>query len=171
MSGDLANLQSQVSLAYVQAVASAAGFFVQEASRGFDIDGVDLTVMRRGALGVMQSPRLDLQVKSHQGVADGDSFFPHDLEVTAYDRLRADASHYQVPRVLVVVLVPDRVSDWLLHGEDQLVLRRCGYWLSLRGAVATRNTAKIRVKIPRTNQLDVAGLTDLMAKVAAGAPP
>lgn len=141
MSGDLANLQSQFSLAYVQAVAAAAGYFVQEASRGFDIDGVDFTVMRRGALGVMQSPRLDLQVKSHQGVVAADSF-PYDLDVTAYDRLRVDASQYQVPRVLIVVLVPDKVSDWLLHSEDQLVLRRCGYWLSLHGAVATRNTTR-----------------------------
>jgi hypothetical protein len=169
VSGDLANLQSQFSLAYVQAVASAAGFFVQEASRGFDMDGVDLTLMRRGALGVMQSPRLDLQVKSHQGAVFADSF-PYDLDVTAYARLRV-GSVYQVPRVLVVVLVPERVSDWLLHSEDQLVLRRCGYWLSLHGAAETRNTTKIRVQVPRTNQLDVAGLTDLMARVAAGSAP
>ena len=109
-------------------------------------------------------------MKSQQGVAATDPF-PHDLDVTAYNRLRVDAGQYQVPRVLVIVLVPDNVSDWLLHSEDQLVLRRCGYWLSLRSAVAMPNTTKIRVKIPRTNQLDVAGLTHLMTRVAAGDPP
>jgi hypothetical protein len=39
--GDQVDLQSQFSIAYVQAVASVAGFFVQHADRGFDKDGID----------------------------------------------------------------------------------------------------------------------------------
>ena len=172
VSGDLANLQSQFSLAYVQAVASAAGFFVQEASRGFDINGIS---MGRSHHHASWCPRhhtiAEARSPSEVPARGGDHrSFPHDLDVTAYNRLRVDAGQYQVPRVLVIVLVPDNISDWLLHSEDQLVLRRCGYWLSLRSAAATPNTTKIRVKIPRTNQLDVAGLTHLMTRVAAGDP-
>ena len=50
--GAQADLQAQFSVAYVQAVASVAGFYVQVADRGFDHDGIDLTVLRRGELGL-----------------------------------------------------------------------------------------------------------------------
>ena len=131
MSGERADLQAQFSIAYVQAVASVAGFFVQHADRGFDKDGIDVTVLRRGALGLITSTRLDLQIKSYSGEAQGDPW-PYDLDVKAYSELIA--ATYQVPRLLVVVRVPADVGDWISHGEEQLVLRRCGYWLSLRGA-------------------------------------
>jgi len=167
VTGDHADLQAQFSLAYVQAVASVAGYFVQISERGFDKDGIDATLMRRGKLGVTASPRLDLQVKSHHGRATGDPW-PYDLDVKAYDDLRKEG--YQVPRILVVVLVPDGPGKWLSHSEDELVLRRCGYWLDLHGAAATTNTSKIRVQIPRSQVFDVGALDALMARIRRGAP-
>jgi hypothetical protein len=50
------DLQSEFSLAYTRAVASAAGFFVQESNRVFDAEGIDVTMMARGARGVTASP-------------------------------------------------------------------------------------------------------------------
>ena len=166
MNGDKADLQSQFSLAYAQAVASVAGFFVQNAGRGFDKEGIDMTVLRRGPRGSTTSTRLDLQVKSYTGEAQGDPW-PYDLDVKAYrDLIPTD---YQVPRVLVVVRVPSDVQDWMAHSEDQLLLRRCGYWLSLRGAAPTSNTSTTRVQISRSNLFDAAGLTSLMNDAAARA--
>jgi hypothetical protein len=51
VNGDKADLQAQFSLAYAQAVASVAGFFVQYGGRGFDKDGIDMTVLNAGASG------------------------------------------------------------------------------------------------------------------------
>ncbi|HEX4420734.1 MAG TPA: DUF4365 domain-containing protein, partial [Kofleriaceae bacterium] len=112
---DHADLQAQFSVAYVEAVAAAAGFFVQIADRGMDKDGVDATVMRRGPMGVTQSPRLDLQIKS-QGCGElTEDPFPHVLKIKGYDDLRATS--YQVPRILVIVLVPQAISEWVVHSE------------------------------------------------------
>src|SRR5262249_50947553 len=120
----------------------------------------------RGTRRAATSTRLDLQVKSYTGEGQGDPW-PYDLGVKAYrDLIPTD---YQVPRVLVVVRVPSDVQDWMAHSEDQLVLRRCGYWLSLRGAAPTSNTSTIRVQISRANLFDAAGLTFLMKEVAEGA--
>jgi hypothetical protein len=168
MSGDRAELQAQFSIAYVQAVASVAGFFVQHADRGFDRDGIDVTVLRRGALGVTTSTRLDLQIKSYSGDAQGDPW-PYDLEVKSYGDLRR--TDYQVPRLLVVVRVPADAAEWISHGEEQLVLRRCAYWLSLRGAAPTVNASTIRVQIPRAHVFDAIALTSLMRQVAEGVAP
>ena len=109
MNGDKADLQSQFSLAYAQAVASVAGFFVQNVGRGFDKDGIDMTVLERGTRRATTSTRLDLQVKSYTGEAQGDHW-PYDLGVKAYrDLIPTD---YQVPRVLVVVRVPEFHRAW-----------------------------------------------------------
>ena len=109
-----------------------------------------------------------MQVKSYTGEAQGDPW-PYDLDVKAYrDLIPTD---YQVPRVLVVVRVPSDVQDWMTHNEDQLVLRRCGYWLSLRGFAPTSNSSTNRVWISRANLFDAAGLTSLMKEVAEGAAP
>jgi hypothetical protein len=62
VNGDKADLQAQFSLAYAQAVASVAGYFVQYAARGFDKDGIDMTVLKRGDMGLTTSTRLAGQV-------------------------------------------------------------------------------------------------------------
>ncbi|MFH0902505.1 MAG: hypothetical protein V2A73_17895 [Pseudomonadota bacterium] len=54
----LNDLKAEFSHAYVRAVAHAAGFFVQEANRTFDGDGVDLTLLARSPEGTVRSPRL-----------------------------------------------------------------------------------------------------------------
>src|SRR5947208_3123117 len=38
-----------------------------------------------------------------------------------------------IPRILIVVVVPKKVNDWLKQDEKSLILRRCGYWVSLAG--------------------------------------
>jgi len=155
-------------MAYLQAVTSAAGFYFQIADRGFDKDGVDAMVLHRGRLGVRKSPRLDIQVKAHQSAKLEADPFAEVLDIKTYDELRDTT--YQVPRILVVVLVPVDVSDWLAHSEGELVIRRCGYWLSLQGAPPTSHETAITVKIPRLQVFDVAGLTRLMAEIASVAP-
>lgn len=72
------------------------------------------------------------------------------------------------PRILIVVLLPNDETEWMSHSEDELVLRRCGYWLSLRGQPATENSTNVTVKLPRTQLFDVDQLTGLMARAQAG---
>jgi hypothetical protein len=162
------DLQSEFGIAYVRAVAHAAGFFTQEANRLVDADGVDLTVFQRGTGGVVRSPRLDLQVKTTATSPVIDPF-PHDLEAKNHQELTS--TEWQVPRILVVVVVPPLPPDWVEADEDRLVLRRCGYWLSLRGNAPTTNTSTQRVQIPRAQVFHVAPLRALMAQVQAGGAP
>ena len=112
------DLQSEFGVAYVHAVAHAAGFFVQEANRILDGDGVDLTVFQRGVGGVVRSPRLDLQVKTTGAGAVGDPF-PYDLDAKNYGEL--SSTDWQIPRILVVVLVPADPAEWVGADEDHLV--------------------------------------------------
>ncbi|NJK32146.1 MAG: DUF4365 domain-containing protein [Deltaproteobacteria bacterium] len=165
------NLQSEFGNAYVRAVAHAAGFFVQESGRMLDHDGVDLTIFRRTdgrTGGVVTSPRLDLQVKSTMGPVTN-ATFPFDLEVKNYNELR-DVTH-QVPRILVLVVVPPSQSEWLSATEEQLLLRYCAYWKSLREAQETANAKTQRIWIDRSNCFHVAQLQTIMVGIGRGELP
>ncbi|MBW0001263.1 MAG: DUF4365 domain-containing protein [Verrucomicrobia bacterium] len=67
--------------------------------------------------------------------------------VNRYDDLRA--ATVDVARILVVLFLPPDAAEWISHTEDELALRRCGYWVSLRGAAATSNRSGATVYIPK----------------------
>jgi len=60
------------------------------------------------------------------------------------------------------VIVPTSPDDWLSHSDHELVLRHCGYWKDLTGAPETNNLAKVRVKLPRANVLNVSNMHSIM---------
>jgi len=157
-------LQGELGLAYVQAVASAAGYGLDKTGAVVDADGIDAVIVARGLRAVIRSPRLEVQVKTTAGIVSVDPI-PYDLAVKNYDELRDIA--WQIPRILVLVVVPGDPSEWLAQSEAELAMRRCGYWLSLRGAAQSANVASVRVPIPRAQIFDVNGLRGLMDRVAA----
>ena len=91
------------------------------------------------------------------------------LKIKNYDELRP--TDVLVPRILIVVTVPDNLGDWLNHSEQELAMRRCGYWLSLRGEPATTNTTSVTVQLARANQFTVAELGGLMQRIGNGQHP
>lgn len=53
--------------------------------------------------------------------------------------------------ILIVVLVPSNINDWLKITEEDMLMRKCGYWVSLKGQKPTKNTNNITVELPRQN--------------------
>lgn len=164
----LNDLKAAFSHAYVHAVAHAAGYFAQDSNRDMDSDGVDVTLFSRDVSGVVRSPRLELQLKCTEKPVNEDPF-PFDLPVKNYEELSDPRN--PLPRLLVVVVVPEDVGQWTTATEDQLVLRRCGYWHSLHGAPATTNAATHRVFLSRTNTFHVPGVQSIMATIRNGGHP
>jgi hypothetical protein len=93
----------------------------------------------------------------------------YDLKAKNYEELRH--TDLQVPRILVVVAVPPDVSAWVEQDEERLLMRYCGWWVSLRGLDASTNTSTVRVEVPRAQRFDVAGLTALMDRLGQGGAP
>lgn len=67
--------------------------------------------------------------------------------------------------------VPDDLPDWIMHSEHELVMRRCGYWVSLRGLPPSDNASSQTVEIPRNQRFDVASLQAMMERIGQGASP
>ena len=161
--------KEEFSYAYINAIASAAGYSFQIAPRPLDLVGVDVTITGLVSPGSGRRTRIDLQVKcTSQKLLDHDLLkFP--LEIKNYNELR-NHNPDDDPLLLVVVLVPDSKEDWLQQSETELCLKRCAYWVSIRGQPPTENQTTVTVYLPRQNIFSVEALTDLMQQIATGEP-
>lgn len=164
---DLNEQKQQFSVAVARAVAAVCGLAYNEP--GTDDDSVDATLAKRGGSGTTRSPKLDMQLKCSAVLAPGLTHIPLSLPIKNYDELRP--TNVMVPRILVVTLVPVELDDWLTCSEDQLVLRKCAYWLSLRGLPASENKEAVSVYIPRAQIFDAAGVQDIFKRLQASELP
>jgi hypothetical protein len=96
----------------------------------------------------------------------GDEVIRYPLVVKNYNDLRVENIH--TPRLLVVVVVPEQLDNWLTQSQQELCLKYCGYWVSLRGKPPTENQTTITVSIPRQNIFNVEALKNLMQQIGAG---
>jgi Domain of unknown function (DUF4365) len=164
---DLSQRKQEFSKAYVKAVAAVCGYATQVPS--VDDDSVDLGLAARGGGGTVRSPRLDLQLKctDQDFVRSQTINFP--LPVKNYEELRP--TDLMVPRILVVVVVPGDLAQWVAHSESELLLRHCGYWFSLRGMPATENEETVTLHIPRGQVFSVPAVTGMMHRISNGEFP
>ncbi len=150
------------SLAYISAVAARLGLEVSHTR--FEAGSVDgMLTPGRG-----RARQLNFQAKA-----------------TSQDVLRANHVAFRLgqrnyndlcdprvtaPIILVVLLLPENVDDWLHHSEDELILRRCAYWKSLRGEPETDQQTKT-VHIPAVNMFDQVQLAAMWSRVKNGGLP
>ena len=155
--------KQQLSIAYLHAVASAAGFAIH--GPAVDDDSVDRTVVARGWVhrkSVLRSPKIDVQLKSvsRGPLKTGEGSFVFRLSKKNYDELRHRAL---VPRLLVVLLLPMDAGQWIEQDDERMLSRHAAYYLSLSGMAAAAHRSKVPVNLPRENLLTVDALRRLMA--------
>jgi len=160
--------QEALSRAYIHAIAGSCGLSCS--FRDFDY-GIDMTlheIKQRDAQYFETGFRIDIQAKSCAAPLAADGPIVYDLGVWSYEILRESPA--TLPRLLVLLILPSDELDWTAHSEDGLLLRKCAYWMSLRGMPETSNVATVRLTIPRANVFSAPALRELMNKVRAGEP-
>lgn len=165
---ELSDRKEQFSNAYLQAVASVAGYGVWKPAPGPDDDSVDWVVAQKGGEGTVRSPRLEVQLKCTAAHVPSRDYFSFPLKLKTYDDLRPERENLLVPRILLVVLVPDDIESWLEQSEEKLTMRRCGFWKSLRGMEEVENTTSVTVRVPRSNLFTVDELASIMQGIGNG---
>jgi hypothetical protein len=132
------------SYAYIRAVCAAAGLAVDRPE--VDVDSRDLRIYCRGAA------EFYAQVKCTENLLLSENTVTFPLPVSDYEHLRSESA---APAILIVVHVPKDCSDWISQTEVELSLRKCGYWMSLRGLPPTSNQGTVSVQIPREQVFSV----------------
>lgn len=158
------NLKSELSYGVLHAVAARARFGCEIGGRHSDDLGIDARIVVQDYFGEdapLTNFTLDIQLKatSQQLSFDGERF-SFRLTTAHYDKLRSES--VVAPRYLVVLLLPENAAEWLELTSEQLICRRCLYWVSLLGApeVSTQN---ISVYLPDSQILTPDALRELAA--------
>lgn len=157
------HIKEGLSKAYVLAVAHRAGISCTLRDTDYGIDGTFHEVKTRGGRRVESGVALDFQAKASTRCSIEEARVLYDLEAKSHRDLVDEEA--RTPRILIVLALPDEPGDWLLISPDELVMKRCAFWTSLRGHEPTANEHSQRIQIPRTNLFNVEALQAMMRRI------
>jgi hypothetical protein len=160
--------KEQFSKAFVHAISTVAGFKAGTPPE-IDDDSVDYAVSATGGNGTLRSPKLEMQLKCTETPSISADGLHYPLKIKNYRDLIP--ANLQVPRILVVLNVPDIVASWINQTPAELALHHCAYWVSLRGLPPSDNDTTVTVTLPSAQLLTVTSLTAIMGRIAAGGLP
>lgn len=160
--------KEQFSRAFMHALCAKVG--LEFRSVEVDDDSVDHEVVANRSLGTkIRAPQLAVQLKcTETDDGNGDELvFP--LPMKNYEDLRDTRVH--IPRILVVLTVPEALDAWLNETPEQTALRRCAYWVSLRGLPDVSNETTRTVRLPRVQRMNSSALFEIMKRIGEGGLP
>lgn len=166
------DVESELSYAYIHAVAAKAGMECVGSGRHSDNRGIDATINGWGLeTGTYKnSASVHIQLKATVSVPsvknNALAYFMDD--VGRYDDLRS--VHYQIPRILVVLFLPKNKEQWLQISNEQLILKRCAYWTSLLDAPVSANKSGQTIYLPQSQVFNPQELRKLLTKIANRQP-
>ncbi|GAB5545420.1 MAG: DUF4365 domain-containing protein [Sandaracinaceae bacterium] len=161
--------QEEISKAYLHAVAAKGGFAVGSWSQDHGCLDASVGAAATVGSGHLVRPKVDIQLKAtRRQDVERETFISWQLEIDHYDQLRAP-SH--CPHLLVVLLLPEDVDQSIEHSAEQLVLRRCAYWVTMTGMEPVRDQRSKTVQLPKTQLFSPAALRDILEAVSQGRVP
>ena len=158
--------EEDLSISYLRAVA-ATGEIVFELRRS-DVNSKDVNLSKLIFLnGVRFESELNVQLKatySKSQYFENDTEITYYLKIKNYNDLRGDTT---TPIILCLLVLPENKEDWVTQTTDDLVMKRCMYWVSLKGMPECENKTKCAIKIPKTNLVTSDSLNDLLIQIAS----
>lgn len=161
-------IKERLGEAYARAIAAYAGIKCNRDEEDYGFDGTfkHVTFDAESKRYRDSGYAIDYQLKSTVNAELRAGKVIYDLEVKNYNDLIVE--NVGTPRILIVFKLPTNKAEWLLVNQDNLILRNCAWWCSLKGQNKTTNTSKVRIEIPEDQILTPNTLQVLMSKVQRG---
>jgi hypothetical protein len=155
MSLIIQDVESEISYAYLHAVAGKASMSCKPGDRHDDSYGVDAEVNYRGITDhpYLRHVQLNIQLKATiKDTGTNEEYASYFLNgIKRFDKLRIkDSKTY---KILVVLFLPQNPEDWIKCSADELILKRCAYWTCLYGAEESTNDTGTTIYLPRKQLL------------------
>ncbi|KNZ40469.1 DUF4365 domain-containing protein [Acetobacterium bakii] len=163
-----AHIKECLSVAYVQAIAADAGVTCESTRNDYGIDGSFNSVIyiKKRKQYVSDGFSIDFQLKATVNLKPKDGKLIYDLAVKNYSDLIMEK--VGKPRILIVYSLPDERNQWVNVCCESTVLKKCGWWCSLKGLPETDNKQSKRIEIPEENILTAEVLNQLIERVKEG---
>lgn len=156
--------KEELSLSYLNAICAYTGIAMER--QFHDEDSVDVLIKKiiDRVDGTRYNAQLSIQLKcTSQTLVEDDESISYSLKVKNYNDIRRPSV---VQHLLFVLILPNKECDWVAHSIDELIIRRCMYWVSLKGMGDTQNTETVTVKLPKTQCVSSLALIDLLQRIA-----
>lgn len=168
-----ADIESELSYAYLHSVASKAGLNCKVENRHGDNYGIDAQIDYfapiDGTWRTDVSLRVQLKATINRGV-ETDTHISYPFRgIEQYNRLRINSG--EPYRILVVLFLSGSPDDWLSITADELVMKQAAYWTFLYGAADSLNTTSQTIYLPKANLLTPDGLTTICQEIGRGNVP
>ncbi|MFB2876923.1 DUF4365 domain-containing protein [Floridanema aerugineum] len=156
--------KEEFSYGYIHLLASVCGYIFDTATRAKDNNlGIDVEIIDSVSTLDNEAARFFIQAKCttpEYFIEEGD-FYKYDLKVTSYKQLIRKTLD---PLILVILVVPKEIEDWITIDEEngETIIRKCAYWISLKGKEPTNKTGTIRIKIPKENLFTPTAMRNIM---------
>lgn len=134
----------------------------------YGVDGSVRKLKRRGTRIAQTGFGFDFQSKTTTVWTQENGEIVYDLEADAYNDLaERSGAPRGLPLLLILLCLETDETQWLSTDHDSMVLRRCAYWLQIKGDF-TKNTSTRRIRIPRTNRFDPGAVRQILEDVELG---
>lgn len=167
------DIESELSYAYLHAVAAKAGISCKVSGRLEDNLGMDAQLTYKGPTDVPSITSVHLNIQLKATTAETGNFPDHLAYsfkgIKQYDWLRTRDG--LVDKFLVVLFLPSNAKDWLSCTAEELVLKKAAYWVCLFGAAESSNATSQTLYIPKANLLTPDSLISLVNFSALNAMP
>ncbi len=158
------DIKQEVSYVFLHALVTSLGYSLERCT--IDRDSVDATICARGKIpgsrGVLQSPKIDLQLKATTQECSGNSI-SFSLSKKNYDDLRANT---MVPRLLVVLFLPVGENGWFDADLEKILLFGKGFWTSLRGRESVENSSNKTIHLDQSQRVTPEAIQQWMIAAA-----
>lgn len=163
------HIKEELSFAYTQAISAYAGMKCEQRTKDYGIDGSihDIKYYKARKRYGESGFSIDFQLKATVNAKIVRGIIKYDLEVKNYrDLIDTEVGN---PRILILYCLPREKEEWVNILNDELKLRKCAYWCSLRGYPDVANKERIRIAFPDTQRFTTDELIRLMGLVKGGA--
>lgn len=153
--------------AYLHAVVAAAGCSLSSPTPD---NGVDWIVSHEGEHKVDPEPSIKVALKATQQLHPDPSglHFKFSLTRAHFDKLAA--SPVTLTRLLIVMIVPSAMEDWITSTPIDFIMRHRCYWVNMEGE-KSNGKASQTVAVPTANVFDDEALCEILCEVGAGGVP
>lgn len=158
--------KEELSISYLNALCAVQ--YIALEIRKHDNDGKDAclskTIIRRDN-GEKFDAKFDVQLKaSSTGYTEHTNDYAYAIEMKLFNDLKRPSP---LKCYLFLLILPEDETKWVIHTIDELVIKKCMYWLDLNELSFSDNTSKITLRIPKKNVVTSELLEDLLQQSAS----
>ena len=157
-----------LSIEYIRVVCAMAGYICEKNEQDY---GFDLTIKnvkkRLSGKYYPEGYNIDIQAKATTKQTMTDSVVKYSLKNKNYNDLRDPEAG--TPSILVILILPKERNDWMNQDVNSLVMKKCAYWICLKGRDPKQNEdSKTTLEIPKQNIFSVKQLQSMIEQVKKG---